>query len=269
MRTRPLNILIFALFALLAITVVAEIPDKPDPPRLVNDFAGVFSREESAQLEQTLVDFSNQTSTQIVVVTVKDLEGYDISDYSFRLGEKWGVGQKGKNNGVVIVLKPKSGQEQGKVFVAVGYGLETVIPDAVANRKIVDYEMIPRFREGDYYGGITNGVKVIMDLTRGEYTADHYAQAKNSQQKKGSKGIIVIIILIILFSSIFRGRRNRFHSPGKALPWWLALTMLNSGRGSGSSWGGFSGGGGFGGGGGGFGGFGGGGFGGGGAGGSW
>jgi uncharacterized protein len=270
MKTRFLNLLIVALITVQAINAVAEIPEKANPPRLVNDFAGVFNRQEVEQLEQKLVQYANETSTQIVVVTVKDLDGYDISDYSFRLGEKWGVGQKGKNNGVVIVLKPKTGQESGRVFVAIGYGLESIIPDATANRQIVDYEMVPRFKEGDYFGGISNGINVIMRLAKGEFTADQYAQSKKKEQKKGSLfGLVIIIIIILLFIS--RGRRNRFYTPGSAIPWWLALTMLNSGRSSGSgSWGGFSGGGGFGsGGGGGFGGFGGGSFGGGGAGGSW
>jgi len=257
--------LTIAALALLAISLHGQVPEKPVPPRLVNDFAGIFNRQQADQLEQSLVQFNNETSTQIVVVTVKDLGGYDISDFSFRLGEKWGVGQKDKDNGVVIVLKPKINQESGLVFVAVGYGLEHLIPDAVANRQIVDYEMIPRFREGDYFTGVVNGIKVIMDLTRGEYTADKYTTAKKEKKKEGSLfGLVIFIFLIILFIS--RGRKNRFYSPGKALPWWLALTMLNSGRSSGhGSWGGFSGGGG----GGGFGGFGGGGFGGGGAGGSW
>ncbi|VAW24092.1 Beta-propeller domains of methanol dehydrogenase type, partial [hydrothermal vent metagenome] len=116
------------------------IPDKPNPPRLVNDFASVLSKKEVNNLENALEAFARETSTQIVIVTVNSIEG-DISDFAFKLGEKWGVGQKKDNNGVVIVLKPKRGNERGQVFVATGYGIEHLIPDAIANRDIVDNEM--------------------------------------------------------------------------------------------------------------------------------
>jgi len=118
------------------------IPDKPQPPRLVNDFAAVLSPAETNALEQKLLHFNDSTSTQIVIVTVNDLGGDDITDFADRLGEKWGVGQKGKNNGIVVLIKPTGGQGQRKARISVGYGLEGVIPDATA-RKIVDNEMIP------------------------------------------------------------------------------------------------------------------------------
>jgi uncharacterized protein len=238
---------------------------------LVNDMANVLSDQEEQQLEAELVQFDNQTSTQICIVTVPTLNGYDVSDFAFKIGEKWGVGQKDKNNGIVIVFKPKVGNEKGRVFIAVGYGLEGVIPDAVANRKVVDYEMIPRFKENDVYGGLSAGAKVIMSLASGEYTADAY-QKKNEDRKKsekGGSGFILVILIIIVLVSIFKGGRGGGYNSRGSLPFWLAMGLLSSGSGRGS-FGGFSGGsGGFGGGGGGFGGFGGGSFGGGGAGGSW
>jgi uncharacterized protein len=252
--------IIVALICFVAV-VSAQIPERPDPPRLVNDFANVLSATENSQLENELVQFANATSTQIVVVTVPDLEGNDPGDYAFQLGEKWGVGQKGNDNGVVVLVKPKQGNSKGQVFIATGYGLEGVLPDAVVNSTVVDYEMIPRFKENDYYGGISNGVKVIMDITKGEYTADSYQQ-KVGQNKEGGF-IPALIIFILVFVFIMRGRRNRFYSPGKSLPFWLAMGMLSGSSRSGGSFGNFSSGSG------GFGGFGGGSFGGGGAGGSW
>jgi len=152
------------------ITVSSQIPERPSPPRLVNDFAGALDQNERNSMESTLVQFARETSTQIVVVTMDDLYGYDPGDFAFRLGEAWGIGQKDKDNGLVILLKPKTRNERGQVFIATGYGLEGVLPDAVVNGAIIDTEMLPYFKEGNYYLGLQNGINVIMDITRGEYT---------------------------------------------------------------------------------------------------
>jgi uncharacterized protein len=239
---------------------VAQIPERPVPPRLVNDFANLLSDNEKAVLEDSLVQFARATSTQIVVVTIPDLEGYDPGDYAFRLGEKWGVGQKDKDNGIVILVKPKQGNSKGQVFIATGYGLEGILPDAVVNSTVVDYEMIPQFKENNYYQGIASGVQVIMNITRGEYTADQYQQF---YAKKNDGIVPAIVIFILIFVLMLRGKSRRYYSPGKSLPFWLAMGLLSGGGRSGGSFGNFSSGGG------GFGGFGGGSFGGGGAGGSW
>ena len=262
--------------ALLFITVLsftvllAQIPERPSPPRLVNDFAGVLSQENQRDMESTLSRFARETSTQIVLVTVEDLAEFEPWDYAVRLGEKWGVGQSENDNGLVILLKPKMGEnDRGQVYIATGYGLEGVLPDAVVNGTIIDNEMIPHFRQGDYYRGLAGGINVIMDITRGEYTAEYYEQ--NYSQEKG--GILPAVIFFIIFFVVFpilRFRRRRYYSPGKSLPFWLALGLLSGGgRSHGGSFSNFSSGGGSFGGGGGFGGFGGGSFGGGGAGGSW
>ena len=239
----------------------AQIPERPVPPRLVNDFANVLSESENAQLEENLEQFARATSTQIVVVTVSDLEGYDPGDFAFQVGEKWGVGQKDKDNGIVILLKPKQGNSKGQVFIATGYGLEGVLPDAIVNSTVVDNEMIPWFKENNYYKGLASGINVIMDITRGEYTADQYQQKVGQKSEAGFIPAIIIFILVFIF--VMRGRRNRFYSPGKSLPFWLAMGLLSGSHRSGGSFGNFSSGSG------GFGGFGGGSFGGGGAGGSW
>ena len=262
---------IIILITLLTIaTGFAQLPERPSPPRLVNDFANVLSRNEQQQLESTLSQFARETSTQIVVVTLADLEGSDPGDLAFRLGEKWGVGQQGKDNGLIVLLKPKSGNnDRGQIFIATGYGLEGVLPDAVVNGTIIDNEMIPYFQQGEYYRGLVNGLNVVMDITRGEYSAEYYQQ--NYGQEKGSAlPFFIVFILFFIIFPILRSRRSRYYSPGKSLPFWLALGLLSgSGRSHGGSFSNFSSGGGSFGGGGGFGGFGGGSFGGGGAGGSW
>jgi uncharacterized protein len=246
-----------------------NIPERPVPPRLVNDFAGMLKPEEVQALEQKLDLFNDSTSTQIAIVTVPSLGGYDKSDYAQQLGEKWGIGQKGKNNGALILVKPKTADSRGEVWIATGYGVEGAIPDLLS-ADIVDREILPSFRAGDYYHGLDNAVNTMMSLTRKEFTASEY---RNRSQKSTTKGIpfgliIFIVFIIIMMVGRNSGGSNNKHISTGGLPFWMLMGMMNSGRGSGGSWGGFSGGGGSGGGGG-FGGFGGGSFGGGGAGGSW
>jgi uncharacterized protein len=242
-----------------------KIPDRPNPPRLVNDFAKILSSDEVNSLERKLVSFNDSTSTQIAIVIVPTLDGYDKADYAQQLAEKWGIGQKGLNNGVLILVKPKTSDSNGQVQIAQGYGLEGVIPDLIC-AQIVDREIIPSFRNGDYYGGLDKGSSTLMSLARGEFTAAEYG----NRAKKGSSdhlpvGLIIFIVIIII-SVISRnsGNSNNKHISTGGLPFWMLMGMMNSGRGSSGSWGGggSSGGGGFGG-------FGGGSFGGGGAGGSW
>ncbi len=259
------TIQIILLFLFTSALAFAEIPERPNPPRLVNDFANVLSQEEYSRLESTLEQFARETSTQIVVVSVNDLEDYEPYDYATRLGERWGVGQQGKDNGIIILLKPKTASSNGQIFVATGYGMEGVLPDAIVNRTVVNNEMIPHFKENDYYKGLAAGIKVIMDITRGEYTAEQYQEYYGKERGGGIPALFFIILFFVVFP-ILRGRRRRFYSPGRSLPFWLAMGMMSGGSSHRGSFNNFSSGGGnFGG----FGGFGGGSFGGGGAGGSW
>lgn len=242
-----------------------ELP--PAPARLVTDLTGILSGQQIGQLERKLVNFNDTTSTQIAVLITGDLQGYDIADFAQRVGQAWGVGQKGKDNGVVIIVKPKTSDSRGEANIEIGYGLEPIIPDITA-RHIVDNEMIPYFRNEDYYGGLDVGTDIIMGLAAGHFTADEYEQDSGS----GNGGLFIpILVMIIVIFMIRRSKSGYYHAGRGSLPFWTALWLGSSlGRGSGGSWNNFhSGSGGFGGGGGGFGGFGGGGFGGGGASGSW
>jgi uncharacterized protein len=261
------GLLALALITFSGIASGQSIPERPDPPRLVNDFAGLLSNQEVSTLEDKLVLFNDSSSTQIAVVIVKDLAGYVIEEYAQRIGEKWGVGQKGKNNGLVIVVKTKSASGRGEVFIKPAYGLEGAVPDLICS-EIVDNEVLPAFRQEAYYKGLDKATNTIMALVRGEYTADQYMKKSKQPVKKAAPfgGILFIIIIVVLLISSGKSNHNNIGRRGSSLPFWLLLSMMNSGRGSGSgSWGGFSGGGSSGG----FGGFGGGSFGGGGAGGSW
>jgi uncharacterized protein len=242
-----------------------EFP-KPSKEELVIDNANVFTDAQRAALKAKLHQFSNETSTQILVYTTPDLMGYDVGDFAQRLGEAWGVGGK-SNNGIVIVFKPKN-EQPGQVTIQTGYGIEALIPDATANQ-IKNNEMIPAFKQGDIYGGIDKAVNTCISLTKEEYTAEAYEQ--NNQGSSAGAAIIFIIFMITFFSIFGRSRRSKYNSMGSRsnLPLWAALFLMGSGSHRGSGFGNFSGGSGSFGGGGGFGGFGGGSFGGGGASGSW
>lgn len=272
MRKRRLFISILAVIFIISakgVLFAQDIPDKPSPPRLVNDFAGLLSARERTMLEQKLVVFNDSTSTQIAIVIVRDLKGYDKADYAQRLGEKWGIGQKGLNNGLIILVKAQTADSRGEVQISQGYGLEGAIPDITCGQ-IVDNEILPAFRKGDFYNGLDRATSTLMALARGEYSADKYGKKINKSVGRVAPAGVFVIIFIIIMILRNSGRSNHSNISSSGLPFWLLLGMMNSGRSSHSgSWGGFSGGGGFGGGGSSFGGFGGGSFGGGGAGGSW
>jgi uncharacterized protein len=257
-----ISILLTAVFfASSAETGAQDLPDKPSPPRLVVDYAGLLSSSEASSLEQKLITFNDTTSNQILVLLTNDLYGYDIQEFATRIGERWGVGQGDFDNGIVIVVKPKVNNEKGLAWISVGYGLEGAIPDITAGQ-VVDYEMIPYFRENDYFGGLNAATTVLMELAAGEYTSDEYAKNKGAAWW----AFLPFFLFILIFIFISRlSRRSRTIGSRRMSPW--TAFMLGGMMGGGSRWGGSSGSG-FGGGGG-FGGFGGGSFGGGGAGGSW
>jgi len=244
------------------------LPARPDPPRLVNDFAGILSESEMQSLENKLVAFNDTTSNQIAVVIVDDLLGYDRSDYAYRVAKEWGIGQGDFNNGLLVLVKTKTEASSGQIFIATGYGLEGAIPD-ITCAEIIDREILPRFRENDYYGGLDAGTNVLMALAAGEYTYGNYGGGEMSPALPGIIFFIIIIMIIVIVSAGSSNNKHLRKGGSSNLPLWLLLSMMGGGRSHGGSWGGFSGGGSSGGGGGGFGGFGGGGFGGGGAGGSW
>jgi len=245
-----------------------DIPDQPKPPRLVNDFVGLLSSRENNYLERKLVAFNDTNSTQIAIVIVNSLNGYDISDYAQRLGQKWGIGRKEYENGAIIILKPKTANQKGEVDLDVGYGLEPIIPDITATR-IIENEMTPRFKQNDYFGGLDAATDIMIQLAAGHFSADEYKQSTEGGNRVG--WLVPIIVMIIIFSMINRKRRGYYSTGRSNLPFWIALGMMSSmGGRHGGSFGNFSSGsGGFGGGGSSFGGFGGGSFGGGGASGSW
>jgi uncharacterized protein len=263
-------VFLFVLSSSTLIWAQSDLPARPVPAILVNDFTQTLNQNQINHLERKLASFSNASSNQILVLITNDLQGYDVVEYADIIGQKWGVGQEDFNNGIVVLVKPKTAREKGQVRISVGYGLDGAIPDAITNR-IIDHEMIPSFKQNDYYSGIEKSTNILMSLAEGEFSSDEYAKKTESSPF----GLLVPVIAILFFVIVSRlgGRGGQTYGRGSSLPLWT-LFFLGSSMGSGrhhGSWGNFSGGsGGFGGGGGGgFGGFGGGGFGGGGASGSW
>lgn len=258
--------LLFLLFSSFFSFAQGDFPEPSNPPRLVNDFSNTLSEAERTTLERKLVAYDDSTSTQISVVLIRSVGSYDISDYAFQLGEKWGIGRQGKDNGLLIL----AAMDDRKVFMATGYGLEGAVPDVVANR-IVDNVIVPAFKAEAYYEGLNQATDMVMKLAAGEYDAEDVARQGNNV---GAIVFILFFVFLFIILPLIKNRKdNDNHMGGKGggidlFTTMMLANMLGGGRrGGGFGGGGFGGGGGFSGGG--FGGFGGGSFGGGGAGGSW
>lgn len=242
-----------------AVSTFAALPARPVPERLVNDFANILSQSQRDELEDMLVAFDDSTSNQIAVIITRDLNGYTPAEYATQTGISWGVGTEESNNGIVVLVKPKSRHSSGEAFIAVGYGLEGAIPDAYT-KHIVEEEMIPHFKDNDYFKGIKQACTSLMQLASGEISEPRGYKAEKLGGIIFTVFLIIMSIIVIVVSSKSNtggGSANRGSSGGPIITY----------GGFGGFGGGGFGGGGFGGGG--FGGFGGGSFGGGGAGGSW
>ena len=230
----------------------------PAPAAYFNDYAQVVAAGTAARLNQTLEDFERQTSEQIVVAVFPKMQSdSDIADYTVRVARSWQVGLKDKNNGAVLFVFV----QDHKMFLQTGYGLEGALPDALCKR-IIDEQIAPRFKAGDFDGGLTAGVQSIIAATKGEYkgTGRTVAERRGGHGNDSSGAAVVIIFLIIMGLFIVLPLLSRASRLGGIQYWGTGWSGGSSSGGWSSSSGGF-GGGGFSGGGGSFGG--------GGAGGSW
>jgi uncharacterized protein len=155
------------IFLLISFCVNAQlsrvIPKKPSPPKLVNDFASMLTPEQVQALENKLVAYDDSTSSQIAVVTVQSLEGYEDEEFALALGREWGVGGKEFSNGVVVLIS----KDDRKSRIEVGYGLEGAIPDITA-KTIIENELLPSFREGNYYRGLDRATDALIRAAAGE-----------------------------------------------------------------------------------------------------
>ena len=255
-------------FLLIGFHFSAAASNECFPPknenRLVYDLAGILNAEQIQRLEINLDTFAQRTSNQIVILITPDLCGWEPADYAFHLMDEWGIGQADLDNGIVILIKPKTTDSKGQAFIATGRGLEGALPDGKVHF-IWENEMIPAFKQNDYFTGISNAVAVIESIAQKEYSIDTYAKKKKKGSDKGTWMALLIFGGILAFYIFGRSRQT---ARANHLPFWTAFWLMNSGPRRGY-WNDFNGGSHWGGGGGGFGGFGGGSSGGGGAGGSW
>jgi len=263
MRYLKASLSFLLLLAFTSIWGQFEIPEKPKEQTSVYDYINLLSTDQKNALEQKLISYSDSTSTQIVVAVIASTEGENITYLGAQWGQKWGIGQSGKDNGVLILLA----RDDRKIAINTGYGVEGNLTDAMS-RRIIENVIVPKFKTGDYYGGLNDGADTIFKVLNGEFKEDRSFTTEDGFPLRTLLPFIIFFIILIILSKRNRGgkggnggRKNR------GLDLWDIIILSNMGR-SGRTGGGFGGSGGFGGGG--FGGgFGGGGFGGGGASGGW
>ena len=206
----PVWLLLLGLLSALS-SAAQNIPPRPDPPRLVNDLAGMMQPGEAEQLERKLLSYNDSTSSQIAVVTVPNLDGDDIADYAQQLYEKWGIGQKGKNNGILVLVA----QQEHTARIQTGYGLEGAVPDAIAKR-IISNTLVPAFKQNQYYAGLDRATDQLISLAKGEYKADPSEVRQQRNRDRTGSGfpfwgiiIVLVIIFIMLRNRGGGGRGNR------------------------------------------------------------
>jgi uncharacterized protein len=210
MRWRFLLFLLGAwLLCSLGLRAAEVIP--PAPANHFNDYAGVVPAATAQSLDDELTQFERATSNQILVAIYPHLQSdSSIEDYTVRVAQSWRVGQKDKKNGTVLFIFI----QEHKLYIQVGYGLEAVLPDALC-KQIIENEITPRFRFGDYAGGVTAGVHAILAATRGEYKGTGRS-ATDQRSNSGSLPLPVVILIFVIFIifSIIRRRSSAVYGRG-------------------------------------------------------
>jgi uncharacterized protein len=231
------------LFVLLAISAHAAEVIPPKPAGYFNDYAGVVSKEAASRFNEQLAQFERETSDQVVVAVFPKMQSdSDIADYTQRVAQTWGVGQKDRRNGVVLFVFI----QDRKMFIQVGYGLEGALPDATAF-DITERHIKPLFRAGNYEAGLGTGIDLICKAIRGEYTGSGKTVAEH---QGGGGGVfkllpfVIFVIVLILLSRLFQKRGYSYSSRGGGPVFIPSGGGWSSGGGGGGGFSGFSGGGG-------------------------
>ncbi len=179
-----------------------DIPEKPTPETSVYDYAGILSKGQASYLEQKLIKYADTTSTQIVIATVKTLNGDDISLTATNWGEKWGVGQKKEDNGIFILVA----SEDRKIDISTGYGIEYRLTDLMAER-ILNRVILPEFKQGDYFSGLDKGTDAMISALKGEFKAPQI-QKKKDGFPAGLTLLLGTMFFVFILSLIARGRKD-------------------------------------------------------------
>ncbi|MFN3512955.1 MAG: TPM domain-containing protein [Phenylobacterium sp.] len=247
-RAGPLGAFALAVLGLvLAAGLALAAPKFPPLTGRVVDQANLLSPQAETQITERLASLEAQTGRQAVVVTLKDLQGYPIEDYGYQLGRAWGIGDKDRDDGVLLIVAPA----ERAVRIEVGYGLEPILTDALSSL-IIQEQILPAFRRGDMEAGVLAGTEAIVrQLSLPEDEARAIAAQSSRQSSDSSIGIPAIFIILIVFWLI-GGVLGAFSPRGRRRSlWWLLPLLLSGGggggrggRGGGFGGGGFSGGGG-------------------------
>jgi uncharacterized protein len=249
MRRLLLLSLLAAAGGLAALRAAEVMP--PVPKAYFNDYAGIVRPDTVASLNAQLEQFERATSNQILVVIYPKMQSdSSIEDYTERVKDAWGVGQKGRDNGAILFVF----SQDRKLFIQVNYGLESTLPDALCKR-IIDEEITPHFRQGDYDGGLAAGVTAILAATRGEYAGTGRTVAESGRPQSFHVPVGLIFFLLLIGFSFLRSRQQVvYRGTGRRSVWGAVPWMFLGGGGGGGGYGGGygGGGGGFSGGGGGF-----------------
>ena len=216
------------------------MPPKPD--RYFNDYAGVVDQATASELNEQLAQFERDTSTQIVVAIYRTMQSESsVADYTQRIAQTWGVGQKGRNNGAVLFVFVENRQ----MFIQTGYGVEGALPDATCF-DITHNVIAPLFKKGDYAGGLKAGVTAMMQAVRGEYkgTGTHSQGRVRAVRQRHSRSALIIFLLIVIFLIIVEPSGARRSAVTATAGWGGPYIGGFGGNGGGWSGGGSSGGGG-------------------------
>ena len=242
LRTKQVAALVATFFALLVTKSQAAEVIPPKPDRYFNDYAGVVSKSTALRFNEELARFERETSDQVVVAIFPKMQSdSDIADYTQRVAQAWGVGQKERRNGVVLFVFV----QDRKMFIQVGYGLEGALPDITAF-DITEYQIKPLFRNNDYEGGIAVGIDSIFKAIRGEYKGSGKTVAERHRGGGAPSFLFFIIFLIVLIviSRVLRRLGGYGYSSGRGGPIFFPGGGDGGGWSSGGGGGGFSGGGG-------------------------
>ena len=201
---RNLLITIFLFLVGVPALLALEVPDHPQG--YVTDLAGLLSPEAKAQLETLLRQQEIQTSNQIVILTLPALAGDSIEDFSIRLAEKWKIGQKGKDNGIIFLIA----KEEHQMRIEVGYGLEGVLPDSLA-AAIIRNIVVPRFKAGEFEAGILTGTQAILEAIRGEFEDENAEMPAGDPLLPLFKFIGTAAALLFFLDSVRFGQYRIFH----------------------------------------------------------